>query len=131
MYSSVKFFEPTVIVGFLAFSALRWINFPPSAVVAAVLPPEPELSLSSSPQAASPRARTASAAVVAVRNFIGDLLFGRSSLSPRGVIPRCTEARHSSAATARAATRIAVPRRPSSPWTLALMIGSPSVATPK
>ena len=53
-----------------------------------------------------------------------------ASLSPRGVTARWSAPKRTSVSTARAATRIAAPSRPASPYVLTLMIGSPSVTMP-
>ena len=50
--------------------------------------------------------------------------------SPFGVTARWTAASENSVATARKATRMAAPSRPSSPYVLTLMIGSPSDSAP-
>ena len=140
MNCSVKFLEPMVIVGLLALAGLDWMTFGLAAAVvdAAVDWPAfvlPLLLSSSLPHAARPNvARTSTSNARTLRERMRRFLLGVGvcceSLSPRGVTARWIAEKSNSAPIASSATRSAVPRRPASPWTFALMIGTPSVSTP-
>src|SRR3954452_11743448 len=132
MKFSVKFLEPIVIVGLEPFSGLdlMTLELVADVVVAAdeSAPVLPVLLLSSLPHAARPKARITKASSAStlrerMRRFLLGVGVCWESLSPRGVAARCRAAKASSAAIASSAIRIAVPRRPASPCTLALMIG--------
>src|SRR4051812_24756646 len=100
MNCSVKFLEPTVIVGLLPFSVLAWMTLelaPPDVVVAAVAPVLPLLLSSSLPHAARPKARTTKAnSARTLRERMRRYLLGVGgcweSLRPRGVTARCSAA---------------------------------------
>ena len=140
MNCSVKFFEPIVICGLEALSGflvIRLASCAGVAVVAAALLLDVVLLLLSSllPHAARPKvARTSTSRATTLRERMRRILLGVwfswESLRPRGVTARWSAEKMSSAPIASSAIRIAVPRRPASPWTLALMIGTPSVLTP-
>src|SRR3954468_19470178 len=101
MKFSVKFLDPTVIVGLDPFSGLAWIAFELVADVVVAAAPEPvlpELLLSSLPQAARPKARiTRASNARTLRDRMRRFLLGVGvcweSLSPRGVTARCSAAK--------------------------------------
>src|ERR1700710_361328 len=106
MNSSVKFFEPIVIVGLLALSALDWMTFESAAGVVAAAVDWPALVLplllSSLPHAARPKvARTSTSNARTLRERMRRFLLGVGvcweSLSPRGVTARWIAAKLSSA----------------------------------